>query len=149
MKRIYLTATLALGAIVLTAGIAWAVWAWVVKDKTEVGTAPNLSPVVTAQDNITGLYPGGSQPYKVTIQNRNPYAIQVTYLEGYNPKTASTCQDHVVTIDKDDHKSWKGLAVPPRATVTIKTKVIMKTWAKESCSGRALPFEVTVHASSK
>jgi hypothetical protein len=149
MKRRYLIAVVTLAALFAGTGLAWAIYTWTSKDSTEVGTAPNLKPIVTAQDGVSGLYPGASQPYSLKIKNPNPYSVRVTYLEGFNAKTKSGCQDHAITIDKNDKRSWINRVIPGGSTITVKTRIVMKDWAKASCANRTLTFNVTVKTSQK
>ncbi len=126
-------------------GVAWAIYSWVVPATSEVSTAPNLPPVVSAAPDVTGLYPGVVVPYKLTVKNPNPYPIRVTGIEGYNPKT-NVCTDYAIAFAKKSRQELQALVIPGGQTRDLGVKLQMKDWAPKECADQKLPLNVVVHA---
>jgi hypothetical protein len=144
-SRTWRSALAAAALLGVGGGTAWAVFSWEATDDTTVRTARNLKPTVIAADGISGLYPGAVRPFTVQIANPNPYPIQVTYLEGHNPKMKSGCRDYSVKL-LVDKSQLKSLIVQGNSTKKVPVRVTMRDWVKDECAGQTLPFRVRATA---
>ncbi len=145
-RQIWVAAPLSVVALLVTSGVAWAAFSWLVKGQATVTTAPNHKPVITVAGSVRDLVPGAIVPLHLEAQNRNPYPIQITDLRGHSLKTPSGCQDHAVALVKKSPAELAALVVPARGRLDLRAKVTMKEWAGRRCAGQDLTLEFEVRA---
>ena len=119
---------------------------WTVQETTQVNTAANIKPGMTIDNGVPTLVPEVPRPYRIVINNPNDYPIRINRLEGFSPELPNGCKDHAVRIEPLYKADLHRLLVPPRSSIELDTQIKMNGWAAKDCSGKDLPFTVTVGA---
>lgn len=147
-------------ALALTAGGATAAWAAWTADGEFVAkaSATKAEKLVLTADSVTGLYPTASKSVTVNVENKNPYAVNVTSLKTMKSGllgltvqvTAASVKANPVTAlcNANQAVSFTFAAgtqyIAPNSSANIAGTVAMSNDANDACQGAE--FQVTVDA---
>ena len=136
----------------LASGVAWAAW-------TASGTGNGYAKATTAQALTTSdasasttaqLYPGGSGDVKVTINNPNPYAVDVTSINGSGAITADAGHSGCTTtgVSFTNQTGTWNVAAASSSTVTLTGAASMSNASDNACQGAVFTIPVTLAGAS-
>lgn len=145
-------AVVALTLLVLGAfGVAFAAWT---ASGTGSGAAQATSAEAVTYSNGTTaaqLFPTGSGDLVISVDNPNPYKIEITDVVGDGTITAdaghSGCNAASVTFT-DQHGLSEVVAAETTADVTLTGAVSMSNAANDSCQGATFTVPISVTAAS-
>ena len=145
-KKLFVAGTAVAG--LLASGVAWAAW-------TADGTGNGYAGATTAEELTTSvatasadLYPGGTGDVKVTINNPNDYAVNVTSISGNGTITddKAACTVTGVTF-ANQTGTWNVLA-NSSSTVTLTGAASMSNASDDGCQGAVFTIPVTLAGAS-
>ena len=137
----------------MASGIAWAAW-------TASGTGNGYAKATTAEALTTSdasasttaqLYPGGSGDVKVTINNPNDYAVQVTSITGNGAITADAAHSGCTTTGvsfTDATGLTETVAANGSSTVTLTGAASMSNDSDNACQGAVFTIPVSLSGAS-
>ena len=147
MRKISKRAAIVLGAagVVVVAGVAYAAW-------TSTGAGSGSVTATTAVNSViqpgtgTGLYPGGSTSFTVTIDNPNDYPVKVDSISTGTSDAVpnSTCAANTVTSDASPNAGT--IAARGSATFTLQAHMIANP--DNACQGKTFTLPLTASLSS-
>ncbi len=136
----------------MASGVAWAAW-------TANGTGNGYAQATTAQvlttDDVSAttvaqLYPGGSGDVKLTINNPNPYAVQVTSITGNGTITADTGHSGCTTtgVSFTNQTGTWNVAANDETSVTLTGAASMSNASLNACQGATFTIPVALSGAS-
>jgi hypothetical protein len=137
----------------MASGVAWAAW-------TADGTGNGYAKASTAQALTTSdasastfatqLYPGGSGDVKVTINNPNPYAVNVTSITGSGTITADAGHSGCTTtgVSFTNQTGTWSVAASGSTTVTLSGAASMSNASLNACQGAVFTIPVSLAGAS-
>jgi hypothetical protein len=135
---------------VMAGGVAFAAWTadgtgngYAKATTAEVLTTSDASASTTAQ-----LYPGGSGDVKVTINNPNDYAVNVTSITGNGAITADKAGCTVTGVSFTDTTGTWNVAANGSSTVTLTGKASMSNASDNACQGAVFTIPVALSGAS-
>ena len=135
-------------ASMLASGVAWAAW-------TADGTGNGYAKATTAQVLTTStataspqLYPGGSGDVKVTINNPNPYAVNVTSITGNGAITADLAGCTTTGVSFTNKTGSWNVAANGSSTVTLTGAASMSNASDNACQGAVFTIPVSLSGAS-
>ncbi len=136
-------------AVFLIGSVVFA--AWLVTGTGNGGakatTATNL--VVTAGSTTGDLFPGGNGDVKVSIQNPNPFAVNVKTIVGSGAITSAAPGCTTTGVSFTDQNAVTGMTIAAGATqaVTLDDAASMNT-SDNGCQGATFTIPLSVTAQS-
>jgi hypothetical protein len=146
-KKIFVAGTAVAG--LLASGVAWAAW-------TADGTGTGSAGATTAEALTTSvatasadLYPGGTGDVKVTINNSNDYAVNVTSISnGTGGITADKAGCTVTGVTFSGKTGTWNVAANSSSTVTLAGTASMTNASDNACQGAVFTIPVTLAGAS-
>ena len=147
-KKIVVASGLVAG--MMASGVAWAAWTadgtgngYAKATTAEVLTTSDASASTTAQ-----LYPGGSGDVKVTINNTNDYAVNVTSITGNGAITADKAGCTVTGVSFANQTGTWNVAANGSSTVTLTGAASMSNASDNACQGAVFTIPVALSGAS-
>ena len=149
-KKLFVVGGIVAG--LMASGIAWAAW-------TADGTGNGYAKATTAQalttDDVSAttvgqLYPGGSGDVKLTINNPNPYPVQVTSISGNGTITADSGHSGCTTTGvsfANQTGTWN-VAANNELAVTLTGAASMSNASLNACQGATFTIPVALSGAS-
>ncbi len=132
----------------LASGVAWAAW-------TADGTGNGYAGATTAEELTTSvvtapadLYPGGTGDVKVTINNPNDYAVDVTSIAGDGAITADLAGCTTTGVTFTDQTGTWNVAANGSSTVTLTGAASMSNASDNACQGAVFTIPVALSGAS-
>jgi hypothetical protein len=151
--RFVVSAVAAVAAILVTTGIAFAVWS--ANGSGSGGAAATVAQgltitAVTPTGAAATLYPG-SPPSAVyfTVSNPNPYTVVITSISWGTPVSFNTtsCPSSNITVDTNAPKTGLNIVVPPNpqsAGFSVPGVLDLSHSAPDGCQGVGFGVSMTV-----
>lgn len=138
----------ALVAGLMASGIAWAAW-------TADGTGNGYAQATTAEELTTSvatasadLYPGGTGDVEITINNPNPYPVEVTSIEGDGAITADLPGCTTTGVSFTDQAGTWAVAADDSETFTLADAASMSNASDNACQGAVFTIPVALSGAS-
>jgi hypothetical protein len=145
-KKIFVAGTAVAG--LLCSGVAWAAW-------TADGTGNGYAGATTAEALTTSvatatadLYPGGTGDVKVTINNSNDYAVNVTSIAGNGTITDDKAACTITGVTFANQTGTWNVAANGSSTVTLADAASMSNASDDGCQGAVFTIPVTLTGAS-
>jgi hypothetical protein len=145
-KKLFVAGTAVAG--LLASGVAWAAW-------TADGTGNGYAGATTAEELTTSvatasadLYPGGTGDVKVTINNPNDYAVNVTSISGNGTITDDKAACTVTGVTFANQTGTWNVAANSSSTVTLADAASMSNASDDGCQGAVFTIPVTLAGAS-
>jgi hypothetical protein len=147
-----LAAAAVMAAVVLVAGIAFAVWqaAGTGQGYAKAGSAQNLTTLDGSGSVSTSLIPGGSGDFVIKVSNPNAYAVSLTgaTLGGSVSATGGlgTCSTTGVTVSQGAIDATLPHTVPANGTWTdvVSSAASMDNTSQNGCQGATFTQSATL-----
>ena len=148
-KKLFVAGGLVAG--MMASGIAWAAW-------TAEGTGSGYAKATEAQDLTTSavaatadLFPGATGDVKITINNPNPYPVEVTSISNgiggiTSDDTGCTAANNGVTFT-DQTGTW-AVGANGSQTFTLADAVDMDNSSVDACQGATFTIPVALSGAS-
>lgn len=135
------TAVIAAVAIVaLGGGIAYAAWSSNGSGSGSVASTTSVNSTISPVNGASGLYPGVTVDFQVTIDNPNPYKVAVTSISaGASALTQSGCAGGTVTSAAVSNPG----TIDPNGTATYTLRATMNADAADSCKSQTFSLPLT------
>ena len=145
-RKIFVAGGVAAG--LLASGVAFAAW-------TADGTGTGSAGATTAEALTTSvatasaeLYPGGTGDVKVTINNPNDYAVNVTSISGNGTITDDKAACTVTGVTFANQTGTWNVAANGSSTVTLADAASMSNASDDGCQGAVFTIPVTLAGAS-
>lgn len=111
------------------------------------GNAQGPNGVFYISGQVSGLIPGAPSTLPLTIENPNPWPIQVLTLDtGVNAPASSPCPASTLTVGNYTYSSGAKISAPARGTVVVNVPVELAdsvTQDQSGCPGSSFPLTFT------
>lgn len=153
--RIRKLLVLAVVAVLLGAGVAYAVWSSAGSGFATAQATTSVNSEITAGTSAADLYPGAAKSVTVTISNPNPFSVVVNSISAGSSAVVGGCAAGTVTSDARANDATgllqtdgttKQLAAGGSGTFTLTTR--MATGALDACKGQTFTLPLTATLSS-
>ena len=136
-------------ALFLLGSVVFAAWL-VTGEGNGAAQATSADDLVVAPGTTTAdLYPGSDGDVELTIENPNPFDVEVSSIAGNGPATsgAAGCSTTGVSFT-DETGMTLAIAAGATATVSLDDAASMSNASDNGCQGATFSVPVTVSASS-
>ena len=137
--------------VILAANIAFAAWT---ASGTGSGTATAVSAqalTTTAAATTADLYPGSTGAVKVTVNNPNDYAVQISSITGDGDITSdkgAACNASTGVTFTDQSSLTQVIAANDSHTFTFATAAAMSNASDNTCQGAVFTIPVSISGAS-
>jgi hypothetical protein len=136
----------------MASGIAWAAWTanGTGEGYTKATTAVALTTDDVSATTVGQLYPGGSGDVKLTINNPNPYPVQVTSITGNGTIVADSGHAGCTTTGvsfANQTGTWN-VAANGETAVTLTGAASMSNASLNACQGATFTIPVALSGAS-
>ena len=136
-------------------GAAIALWSSTGSGSASAGSVAIQSSTIAAAGNGGDLYPGATKSITVTVDNPNPYPVELRQIPGANAVTQGACTGSYVTVatlgngtTAVPQAEGAGTVIPAKSgddngSGTYTMSVSMASDAPNACAGKTFEFELS------
>lgn len=130
-----------IAVLAIGGGVAYAAWSSTGAGSGTVGSKTSVASVITPVAGTTGLYPGGSVDFQVTISNPNDYPVKVTSIAaGASDETVDGCLAGTVTSAAVSNPTG---TIDAGQSGTYTLQATMKADAADNCKSQTFSLPLT------